>query len=118
MTQGATGSVPVHIGTATLVARDEDLNTGTIPMPTFARKFIISGGYSPQKTAEFSELQFDKFPTRSAFLCWKIRFKKPSDNLFGFSIGGYVVDQRSGDGRFIGRINILAIGCWKEFSKF
>ena len=74
MTQGATGSVPVHIGTATLVARDEDLNTGTIPMPTFARKFIISGGYSPQRQ-QISDLQFDKFPTRSAFLCWKIRFK-------------------------------------------
>ena len=64
----------MHIGTATLVARDEDLNTGTIPMPTFARKFIISGGYSPQRQ-QISELQFDKFPTRSAFLCWKIRFK-------------------------------------------
>ena len=37
-TPGATGSVPVHIGTGTLVARDEDLNRGTIPMPTIARR--------------------------------------------------------------------------------
>ena len=31
------GSVPVHIGTGTPVARDDDLNRSTIPMPTFAR---------------------------------------------------------------------------------
>ena len=36
-TPGAAGSVPVHIGTGTLVARDEDLNRETIPMPTFVR---------------------------------------------------------------------------------
>ena len=35
-TPGATGSVPVHIGRGTLVARDEDRIKGTIPMPTFA----------------------------------------------------------------------------------
>ena len=50
--RGATGSVPVHIGTGTLVTRDEDLSRGTMPMPTFARKglvdhkFIMSGGHS------------------------------------------------------------------------
>ena len=38
MSPGATGSVPVHIGTGTLAARDEDLNRGTIPMHTFARR--------------------------------------------------------------------------------
>ena len=27
------------------------------------------------------------------------------------------MDQRSGDGRYIGRTKVLAIGCWKEFSK-
>ena len=37
-TPGATGSVPVPLGTGTLVARDEDLTRGTIPMPTFARR--------------------------------------------------------------------------------
>ena len=38
MTPGASGWVPVHIGPGTLVARDEDLNRGAIPMPTFARR--------------------------------------------------------------------------------
>ena len=28
------------------------------------------------------------------------------------------MDQRCGDGRFIGRRKILAIGCWKEFPNF
>ena len=37
-TPGATGSVPVHIGTGTPVARDEDRIWGTNPMPTFARR--------------------------------------------------------------------------------
>ena len=48
---------------------------------------------------------------------WFGRYDFKIKRLFLFSIGHYVVDQRSGDGRFIGRIKILAIGCWKEFSK-
>ena len=48
-----------------------------------------------------------------SFLVWKIPFKHKS-LLVWFSIGCFVVDQRSGDGRFIGRIKILAIGCWKN----
>ena len=44
-------------------------------------------------------------------------FQNPSDYLFLFSIGCYVVDQGSGDGWFFGRLQILAIGCWKDFSK-
>ena len=48
-TPGATGSVPVHFGTGTFVARDEDRTGGTIPMPTFARRpSYISGGYSTE----------------------------------------------------------------------
>ena len=42
----------------------------------------------------------------------------PSDNLFWFSIGGYVMDQIGTDGRFIGGIKILAVNCRREFSKF
>ena len=46
------------------------------------------------------------------------KIQESSDYLFCFSIGNYVMDHRSGDGRFNGRILILAIRCWKEFSKF
>ena len=41
--------------------------------------------------------------------------QKPSDYLFWISLGSNVMDQRSGDGRFIARIKNLAIGCWKVF---
>ena len=37
--------------------------------------------------------------------------------FFRFSIGNYVVDQRSGDGRFVERIGILAINCRSRISK-
>ena len=47
-----------------------------------------------QQILQIPEHQFDKFPTTSSFLSWKIRFK--------FSLGCYVMDQSSGDGRFSG----------------
>ena len=75
-TPGATGSVPVHIGTGTLVARDEDLTGGTIPMPTFARRPSTMSSLFPvdipqssvvgQQRQQISELQFDKFHLPSA----------------------------------------------------
>ena len=46
------------------------------------------------------------------------KIQKPSDYVLWFSIGGHVTDQISGDGRYIGWIEILAIGCGKDFSKF
>ena len=89
-TPGATGSV--HIGTATPLARDEDPNRGTIPMPTFARRLstlsslllveIPQNSMVGQQRRQLSELQFDKFPNPQSFLVWKKRFKKPSDYLF------------------------------------
>ena len=85
MTPGDTGSVPVHIGTRTPVARDEDHNRDTIPMPTFAIRpstisslfpvDIPSNSMVAQQRQQISELQFDKFPTLSTFWCWKKRFK-------------------------------------------
>ena len=55
-----------------------------------------------QQRLQISELQFDEFPTASSFLCWKMRFRNPGKFMFRFSLGGYVMDQRSGDGRFSG----------------
>ena len=85
MTPGATGLVPVRIGTGTPVARDEDRIKGTIPLPTFARRPSNMSSLLPveipqnsmvgQKRQLISELQFDKFHTLSTFSCWKIRFK-------------------------------------------
>ena len=41
--------------------------------------------------------------------------RKSSDYLFWFSIGCYFVDQGSGDGCFLGRVEILAISLWTNF---
>ena len=71
--------------TGRLVARDEDRNKDTIPMPTFARRPSTMSSTTPveiprnsmvgQQRQQISELQFDKFPSPHSFLCWKIRFK-------------------------------------------
>ena len=92
MTPGATGSIPAHVGTGDSGARDEDLNRGTIPMPTFARRPSTVRSLFPvdipqnsmvgQPRQQISELHFDKFPTSSTFIYWIIRFKKPSGYLF------------------------------------
>ena len=123
MTPGATGSFPVHIGTGTLVARDEDPNRGTTPMPMFARKPSTMSSLVPedipqnsmvgQQRQQMSELQFDKFPPLSTFLCWKIRFKNevstcsdfPSDILL------WIKEVEMVDS--LGEFKILAINCWK-----
>ena len=85
-TPGATGSIPVQLGTGILVARDEDLTCGTTPIPTFATRPSTISSLFPvdtpqnfmvgQQRQQISELQFDKLPTPSTLLCWKIRFKK------------------------------------------
>ena len=104
-TPGAAGSVPVHIGTVTLIARDEDRIRGAIPMPTFARRPSTVSSFLPveipqnsmvgQQNQQISKLQFDKFPALSTFLCWKIRFKNQVTSCSDFTLGGYVMDQRS-----------------------
>ena len=76
-TRGATGSVPVHIGTGDSGARGEDLTKGTIPMPTFARKPPTVSSIFPvdipqnsmvgQQRQQTLELYFDKFSTSSTF---------------------------------------------------
>ena len=88
-------------------------NADICPLCQWTFHRVLFGQQRQQK----SELQFDKFTTRSSIFYWKVRFEKPGDNLFGFSIGGCVMDQRSRDGRVIGGIKIFAIHFWKEFSR-
>ena len=62
-----------------------------------------------------SEMQFNKFPNPTIILGVQKNDSKIKWILFGFSIGCHVImDQRSGDGRFFGRLKILVIICWKE----
>ena len=50
--------------------------------------------------------------------CGKPDSKNTGLKWFWFSVGRYVMDQRSGDGWFFGRNKLLAIGFWKDFPKF
>ena len=69
------------IGTGTPVARDEDKDKGTIPLPTFARRpstmsslllvDIPQNSVVAQETQQISELHFDKFPNAQSFWCGK-----------------------------------------------
>ena len=120
-----TGSVPQTTGTGTSFTRDEEQNRCTLPMPTLARRPSTMSSSIPvavqqnsMQRQQISELQFDKFPTPSSFLCWEDKIQEPSDHLFWFSVESYVMDQRSGDGRFIGWTKILTIDGWQEFPNF
>ena len=89
------GSVPQAPGTGTLFSRDDKQNIDTIPMPTCAGRMSTmsstirvefpQNSMVGQQRQQISELQFDKSPNPQS------------------SLGGKVMDQRSGDGRFSGR---------------
>ena len=111
--QSATGGNPVRESTRKPVARSEERNRETVPTPRSARRPSTLDSLSPvegaypqnyvadQQRLKISELQFDKIPTPSTFSCWKIRFKT--------QVLGNVMDQRTGDGRFSGRFEIIAL---------
>ena len=122
-TPSATGSV-----TGRLVARDEEQIKGTNSNSDICKKavdheFLKTGGYSAdfyggQKRQQMSELQFDKFPTHSTFLCWKIRFKNqvttcsdcPSEAIL------WIKEVEMVD--LFDEFKVPVINCWEEFSKF
>ena len=92
VTPGDTGSVPVHTGTGTLVARDEDRIKGTIPMPTFARRpSTISSLFSVDISADFCGWTAKtadigtatrQTPYTVYIFMLEDRIQKPSDYLF------------------------------------
>ena len=62
-----------------------------------------------------SELHFDKFPTLSNVFIVEDNIQDSRKCLF---LGGNVMDQRSGDGRFGGQSQIFALNLWASFPKF
>ena len=74
----------MHVGTRTLVARDEDLNWGTIVMLSFAGRPSSISSLFPlgipqnsmvaQQRQQISELHLDIFPAAQSFFCWKVTF--------------------------------------------
>ena len=87
-----TGSVPQTIGTGTFLARDDEQNRGTIPMPTLARRPSTMSSIIPvdipqnsmvrQQRQQTSELQFDKFPAPQSFFVLADKIQKASGYLF------------------------------------
>ena len=111
----AADGIPVRDSTGRPVPGSDERNRDTIPTPRFARRpstmnslFPTEGAYpqnymADQQRLQISELQFDKFHTFNVFMLEdKIRFKNAIKCLFWFSLGGDVLDQRSGDGQFSG----------------
>ena len=113
--------------TKTIHTSEDRLNQSTIPMTTFAARPLTTSSTMPveipqsymvgQQRQQISELQFDKFSNLQAFLAWKIRFENQVTTCSDFPSDALFVDQRSGDGWFFGRVEILAIRFWKGFSK-
>ena len=62
---------------------------------------------SSAERQQTSEFQFDKFPRLQRFYVGR-QDSKPKHYLFRFSLGCYVLDQRSGDGRLSGCIKIIS----------
>ena len=127
MTSSAAGEAPALISTGKLLAREDERRGSTIPMPTLARRPPTMSSFVPvdipqssmvgQQRPQISELQFDKFPTPSSFLL-EDKIQKPGDYLFGFSLGGNVVDQRGGDGRLNGGIEVIETSCGQQVPEF
>ena len=93
------------------VAKGEERIGSIIPMPMCAGQQSTMNSCSPteipqnskavQQRLQRSELQFDEFPTFNVFML-EDKIQNPGKFLFRFSLGGYVMDQRSEDGRFSG----------------
>ena len=90
------------------VAKAEEQSGSTILMPSFARRPSTMNSFFPaegpqnsmadQQRLHFFGASFCQIPTPSMFSCWKIKIQNPRKYLFRFSLGGRVMDQRSGDG--------------------
>ena len=108
-TPSATGAIPVQVSTGRLVARGEERIGSTTTMPMSERRPSTMNSFYQRKSHRILWLDSKdyryrsyKFSTPSSFLYWKIKIQNPSKFLFRFSLGSYVMDQRSGDGRFSG----------------
>ena len=103
--------------TKTIRTSEDRLNQGTVDY-----EFYNAGGITAElhgrtaKTANIG-ISIRQIPSSTIVFNLENSIHKSSDYLFWFSIGCDVVDQGSGDGWFFGRVEILAISLWKEFSK-
>ena len=122
LNQSAAGENPVRESTGKPVARSLERSRETIPTLRFVRRPSTMDSFVFQQkehihritwliSKDFTSWSFSltNSPLLHHFLCWKVRCKNPGEFLFQFSFGGYVMYQRSGDGRFSGRWKIIAL---------
>ena len=109
--QGVTGENPVRESTVKLVARSEERNRDTINHEFFlsSRRRYPQNYMADQSKLQISELQVEKFHHTFNVFMLEDKIQDPSKCLFQFSLGDNVMDQRSGDSRFGGRLKIIAL---------
>ena len=91
-------------------------STTTMPMserrPSTMNSFLPAevpqNSMADQQRLQISELHFEKNPHTFNVFMLEGKIQKPSRFLFRFSLGGNVIDQRSGDGRVGGRSKVIA----------
>ena len=122
-------TVPRAIGTGTSFARDGEQNKGTFPMLTFAgrpstmsSKMLVEFLQNPavwqqEKKEQKSELQLDKFPLPHSFWFWKKTFKNQVTPCSDFQSETMLWINEVETVGSLDEQKILAIGCWKGFSK-
>ena len=130
--QLATGVNPVQKSTGRLVARREEQNRRTVPMPSFSRIPSTMNSFFPaevpqnsmddQQRLQISELHFDKFPTHSTLSCWKMRFKtqvsacssSPSEAMLWINDVEMVdsVDDMNHHAKFRVKLSSRILRCW------
>ena len=113
----ATGGNCVRDSTGRLVAKSEEQFRGTIPLPSFARRLQQKDHrikWFDQQGLQISELHFLTNSPRCNVFMLVEKF------LSQFSLGGNVLDQRSGDGRVGGRSKVIALNSrfFSHFPKF
>ena len=125
--QSVTGGIPVQRRTGRPVARGEERIGSTIPMHLFAGRPSTTNSFLPagiprnymaaQQRRKYRSSSLINSPNLERFHVGRYdsKIKLPPVLIF---VGGYVMDQRSGDGWFIRGIDVLAIRFWKNFPNF
>ena len=104
--------IPVHGSTGTPVARCEERIGSRTTMPMSERRPSTMNSFSPaeipqtsmalQRRLQISELRFQLILHSIIIYVLEEKSQKPKKVLVSISLGCYVMDQRSGDGRFGG----------------
>ena len=83
-------------------------------MSSFIPVDIPQSSMVGQQRQQISELQFDKYPNPSSFMCWKIRFRSQVTTCSDFPSEAMLwIKEVEMDG-----IEVIAISCGQEVPEF